>query len=152
MWPLLTHPCVLLSNLVSLHCVIHGYDCSNWGLKCSDIVWSCWWIPVFQRNMLRPSSGSGLKRVGWWFGYKGEVPRKVVTQSLCREWRNRAWANGRMGNSGPLQGPNIIYIFRSWDSSANMAMGYMLYGRGSICGRNKIFLFSIVFRLALGHT
>jgi hypothetical protein len=41
---------------------------------------------------------------------------------------------------------------KSQDNSVGIAMGYGMDGWGSICGRGKIFLFSIVFRLAVGPT
>jgi hypothetical protein len=46
----------------------------------------------------------------------------------------------------------LRHIYRRWDSSVGIAMGYRLNGRGSITGRVKIFLFSTASRPALRPT
>jgi hypothetical protein len=45
-----------------------------------------------------------------------------------------------------------IWMNKSWDSSVSIAMSYRMHSQGSIPGRDKIFLFSITSRTALGLT
>jgi hypothetical protein len=59
---------------------------------------------------------------------------------------------GELSASSPGERAPRYRLDRSRDSSAGIATGYGLDGRGSIHGRDKIFLFSIAFRAALGPT